>query len=530
VYDAGEEQGHPFLVVDYLDGGDLSDRLRRAGDRMTAEQVLEWLPTVAGALDAVHQRGIVHRDVKPGNILFDEDGHAFLSDFGIAAQMQGGSEDTTWDDEGRITVVGGFVGSPAYAPPEAVQRELSPAYDQYSLGVVVYRALAGKLPFDATTAEEYLIAKARDVPTPLDPAAVGAPDGCAAVVMRALSRRPADRYPSCRAFAEAFAEAARGGAVSGPRRPSEEETWVVGSRGAEPSSAPRPGRRWVRPAGAALVLAASLATAWLILSPPDLDWRSLAPAASDEAVPAAAVPWCFEAGSTPEEVDAALALCERSGQSPCKREWYASETLRDVCIDPVDLDRHEVTVAEFAEFVAATGHETAAERAGYSWVGPFKVGGLDWRRPDGERDALAEGARHPVVHVSAADAAAYCRYRGERLPTRDEWEYLARGPERRAFPWGDRWDPERAAWGSDRDASTRPVGSFATGAGPRGHLDLAGNVWEWTSSRGPDGRSVLKGGSYREANPANLRTAAELRGAGDDTSSDWGFRCARDRG
>ncbi|MGH0034569.1 MAG: bifunctional serine/threonine-protein kinase/formylglycine-generating enzyme family protein [Myxococcota bacterium] len=542
VYDAGEHDGHPFLVVEYLDGGDLSARLAQAGGKLDAARILAWLPTVAGALDAVHQRGVVHRDVKPGNILFDADGHPFLSDFGIAAQMGSDAAGGSGEDEGQITVAGGFVGSPAFAPPEAIQRELSGAYDQYSLAVVVYRALSGRLPYEGVTAEEYLVSKIRDEPLALESLATDAPAGCVAAVMRAMSKRPSLRFASCREFADAFAAGAAVATTlpSGASHTRSEAHTQVGA--APAASAPparsslpaSPGRRaWVRPAAAAGVLLASGLAAYLLLAPTGLDRTFSSPSPPREdagaTAPAAAGSWCFQAGSSEPEIAAALGLCRSAGQEVCERDWYATETLREVCLAPFDLDREEVTVRQFADFVAETSHETAAERVGFSWAGPFKVNGLSWRRPDGEIDALAELSGHPVVHVSADDAAAYCRWNGGRLPTRDEWEYQARSADRRVFPWGDAWEPDRVVWGSGDDAATRPVGSLASGSGPRGHLDLAGNVWEWTASRDADGMQILKGGSYREVNPANLRSATELRSAREDSSADWGFRCAYDR-
>jgi len=520
VYDAGEHRGHPYLVVEYLEGGDLSDRLDRCGGRMTPGQVLEWLPAISEALDGVHRRGVVHRDVKPGNILFDADGHPFLSDFGIAAQIQPGSEDTTWDDQGRLTVLGSFVGSPAYAPPEAIERQLSGAYDQYSLAIVVYRALSGRLPFEGATAEAYLVAKSRDEPIPLANLAADVPPGCLAAVMRALSRDPAARFPSCRAFAAAFAEGLHGHAPASA--PLSEAATVV--EGGASYGSPRRGGLWrgvLFTAGLAALPLAGLAAWWI------LGARTGPEAAPGEA--AAPSPWCLDAGSTPAEIEAALELC-RSAVEGCRRDWYASEKLHHVCVQPFDLDRVEVRVADFARFANATGYVTAAEHEGFSYDGAFRVAGLSWRRPDGHTDAVSALARHPVVHVSAKDAAAYCAWAGGRLPTRDEWELAARGPDRRIFPWGDRWEPSRVAGGQAGGAgATAPVGSVPSGATPDGHLDLAGNVWEWTSSRDAHGRRVLKGGSFQESNPANLRAAVELMRPSDDTSADWGFRCARDR-
>ncbi len=541
VYDAGEHDGHPFLVVEYLEGGDLADQFGGPGEGMSPEEILRWLPAIAEALDGVHQRGVVHRDVKPGNILFDPEGHAFLSDFGIAAQMRPSSDDTTLHHEvGQLTVAGGFVGSPAYAPPEAIQRKLSPAYDQYSLAVVVYRALSGRLPFEATTSEEYLVAKARDEPTPLADVAAAVPPGCLAAVMRAMSRDRDERFPSCGAFADAFAA---GLDSSWPTRDAttgddtEIETVIASDPeprlGAPPGRVPTDRRRRL---AAIAILGAAVVAAWWIVGAPgresiDVDW-STAPEPATPADPepgVAGFEGCFEAGSRPTEVDDALALCRaRAGAEAgsCERDWYATETLRRVCLEPFRLDRREVTVAEFARFTRATGHRTTAEEVGFSYDGPLRADGLSWRLPDGLRDAERQLADHPVVNVSAEDAAAYCAWAGRRLPTRDEWELAARGPERRVFPWGDRWDDERAQWGSDPELRTAAVGSRPGGATPSGHLDLAGNVWEWTSSRDDRGRQALKGGSFRDANPANLRSAAEMWRPPDDTSSDWGFRCA----
>ena len=197
VHDVGAYRGVPFAVLQFLPGGSLADRMTAVAGPLTPEQVLAWLPSIAEALDFVHARGVVHRDVKPGNVLFDEAGHAFLADFGIAKAL--GGVDT------GLTQTGMTPGSPNYMSPETVVGSAAgPKADQYALGSLVYEALSARLPFPGGTAIEILVAKqmaaapALDIPT-LPPAASSA-------VMRALERDPAARFPSCAAFAAAFAK------------------------------------------------------------------------------------------------------------------------------------------------------------------------------------------------------------------------------------------------------------------------------------------------------------------------------------
>lgn len=238
-----------------------------------------------------------------------------------------------------------------------------------------------------------------------------------------------------------------------------------------------------------------------------------------------------QVGSTAEEIDAALQLCETHEQA-CDRNWYASETLREISVNAFELDSTEVTNEAFAAFVAATGYESDAEQRGfaYRWAGygSLPAHGFSWKQPNGPGSSYRDRLRHPVVAVSANDAREYCGWAGGRLPTEEEWEYAARGRARRIFPWGNDWEPERVAWKPSEDAATRPTGLLPQGATPQGVLDLAGGVWEWTQSDDPSKTAkgaVLKGGSFAESNPANLRSAARRLSPPDQGHLDDGFRC-----
>lgn len=226
-------------------------------------------------------------------------------------------------------------------------------------------------------------------------------------------------------------------------------------------------------------------------------------------------------------------------------EGDANETPRTVEMSAFRIMRHEVTNAQFAAFVAASGHVSDAEHGheAYVWTDKWRVvDGAGWRHPHGVGDTIAGRADHPVVQVSARDADAFCAHYGMRLPTEDEWEYAARGFDGRRYPWGNE-APLAGAGGranfgtitccaaeaADGYLRTAPVASYPRGRSPFGLDDMAGNVWEWTSSRFPGQPNfrVLRGGGWGN-NPYCLRTAYR-HGNRPTTSLDMvGFRCAAD--
>jgi len=503
IHDAGQADGIPYAVVQYAGGGDLRDLLQARG-RLEPEEVLSWFYAAASALDFVHSQGFCHRDVKPANLFFDRAGHTYLSDFGIATVM---AQDpmATQAVDARLTMVGTFVGSPLYAPPEAIARRLSPAYDQYSLAVTVYQALTGEFPVD--TDANVLAAKnmvpARDVRAILPEL----PEPAADALMRALDRDPAQRFPSCGEFFAAFREGL--------------------NVGASPSLWQRAAPLWRigLPALATLALIAAVAgplRQWL--------WPSGADDGRDTGVPLRPEDLVVDrlrrigVGSTEEEFSEAVALCRRYDPG-CDASWFASEQREFVVLRPYTLDRHEVSVADFAAFAEKSGYKTTAEERGYSYHRLVKAPGLSWRNPLGE--GPPESRDLPVVHVSWSDADAYCRAKGGRLPTEAEWEYAARGDSGRIFPWGDQWGADAAHWGREGVTGLAPVDGYERGAAPSGHRNLAGNVAEWTATATGEER-VIRGGSWLETNPAKLRAAARTAESPDYTGSDLGFRCARD--
>jgi formylglycine-generating enzyme required for sulfatase activity len=228
-----------------------------------------------------------------------------------------------------------------------------------------------------------------------------------------------------------------------------------------------------------------------------------------------------EVGSTPDEFRDAIALCRRTDPT-CDASWFASEAERKVVLAPYALDLREVSVGDFADFVARTGHVTSAEQRGSGYHQFVEVEGLDWRHPAPGHGEVA--SELPVVQVSHFDAEAFCEYAGMRLPTEDEWEHAAKGDARRIFPWGDQWEPDRVVWGASDFGVVEAVDGRSEGESALGHRHLVGNVAEWTSTISRGDR-IIKGGSWQETNPAQLRSAVRAAESPEYASSDVGFRC-----
>ena len=197
IYHAGEHNGALFLVMRFVEGDDLRSEIAESGP-LQADRVVHVMAQIASALDAAHAAGLVHRDVKPANILVTHSDHAYLTDFGLTKRLRA---------DGDQTETGRLLGTLDYVAPEQIRGEgVDARTDVYALGCVLYHALAGRVPFTMKEQEAKLWAHVSQPPPPLGP---GLPEGFDEVIARAMAKEPSGRFDSAGALAAAASDAAR---------------------------------------------------------------------------------------------------------------------------------------------------------------------------------------------------------------------------------------------------------------------------------------------------------------------------------
>lgn len=199
IFDFGFHENDPYFVMRHMSGGSLRDRMEESKLRPT--QIAKIFERVASALDAAHAKGIVHRDVKPANILFDQDEQAYLSDFGIA-KLRRADEDNT-----DLMVVG----TPLYMSPEQIQSDqVDGRCDVYALGVILFQLLAGKPPFEGETPTQTAFAHLTQPIPHLTESRPDLPAQWDGILEKALAKSPNDRYPTATALAQDIKELVSG--------------------------------------------------------------------------------------------------------------------------------------------------------------------------------------------------------------------------------------------------------------------------------------------------------------------------------
>ncbi|MCB0155053.1 MAG: SUMF1/EgtB/PvdO family nonheme iron enzyme, partial [Anaerolineae bacterium] len=566
IFDYGHQDELCYLVMEYVPRGTLRERL---GWPQDLGYTVSLISQLGAALEHAHRAGIVHRDIKPANILVAEEDWFLLSDFGLVKMVE---------ESGPITVSGASLGTPHYMSPEQAQGlAVDPRSDLYSLGLVLYEAVTGQMPFDVDSPVVVLMKHISEPIAPPRTLRSDMPEAMEQVILKALAKSPDERYPSMAQFVAALQAAyapSPGQAIAGPRSPGNFETQLPAGRETISIAAPR-----VTPPTAVRLPAASPPSAhalpWVSLTVGAIIVVTLAlgfillrqslpaqaTAATRSPTPAADAATDFVAPPAPT-IEMRVWTADQAEMVfvPAGPFTMGSTTLgdderpvRQVELDAFWLDRTEVTNAQFARFVAGTGHRTEAEQRGWGWVWSAadstwrETSGADWQHPAGPVSDLTGQADHPVVLVSWADAVAYCRWAGKRLPSEAEWEKAAGGVTfetiKPDYPWGSQFDPAKANTKEAQRGGTTPVGSFSPGGDSRyGAADMTGNVWEWvsdwyaadayrttpaTNPTGPATGSdkVLRGGSWL-FEEIYARTAARYNLRPDYTYDFTGFRCA----
>ncbi len=252
VFDSGRDQGSDqyFIVMEYIEGSSCAEILRDDG-WVEVHEALSIIEQACEGLDYAHRHGVVHRDVKPGNLLRSREGEVKLADFGIAKATE----------QSSITQVGSVLGTAAYlAPEQARGEEAGPSADLYALGVVTYQLISGRLPYEATSLTELALKQQQEEPATLDTLVAAVSPELADAVAMALALDPRDRYKTAHEMRRALHDGERGiaparlGAASAAPATSATTVLASGRRRAEPPTAavatrrPRPGPARSRPA------------------------------------------------------------------------------------------------------------------------------------------------------------------------------------------------------------------------------------------------------------------------------------------
>ena len=534
IFDFDTTDGHPYIVMEYLRGPTLATYLRslhQRKKRLPFDQVAGLLKGLTDALDYAHRQGVIHRDIKPGNIMLHnktdeipldkvltEDVEAILTDFGLVRVVNTASQ----------TASGFISGTPAYMSPEQARGDqIDQRTDLYSLGVVLYEMLSGRVPFEADNTVTILHMHIHTAPPPIP----GIPAKVQAVLDRALAKNPDDRYQSSQEMANDFyvsigkAEQSEKTREPYPLTPmpievppptKPEPTGVLAppletspkpaSRTVpEPAAKPARSRTWIVVGLFSLACLALLAfgasrllSAGALLPRATETLSPAPPSASPTTLPSEAPQFPAAAGMVP-----VAAGTYQLGTTKFSDEYHLTPTT--VQLNDFWIDQYQTTNAEYEQYVAATGAPVP----------------IVW---PGEAD-------HPVTGVTWDQALAYCSWMKKRLPTEAEWEAAGRGSgaDPLEYPWGD--DPSAEGQSlSLPNENTYPVGSLSFNKSPFGVFDMVGNIWEWVGepyAPGQEGYKIMRGGRYGLLLDLSYRLAVP---PGDTRYLRYaGFRCAADQ-
>lgn len=552
-----QEAGQLYLPMEYLTGRSVKDMLDKDQSPWPAERAVDVIRQAAAGLGYAHRQNpsVLHRDIKPGNIQVLDDGRVKVLDFGLARTL----------GEKSMTAMGKTVGTPAYMAPEVLDgKKATPGADVYSLGVVLYRLLAGRLPIDmpeedsSVAAMLLAVVRAHQLDLPdVREFAPGVSAGLAGVIAATLStdpaRRPVDGSDLAAKLAAVPVMASTGGKAA-------DATYLgieLVSKGKSPPAIYKHAKaaRWksvlrdvdnflrsfwnsrFRLIGIGVVCVVGLAVGGGILwasQNPDraLEEVSVLPEGANHSEPNQNVEVMLPSRAVEKKLADNGMVVVPAGDYPVgcgasSQGCYGDEKPASIFRTAgYGIGKFEVTVGDYQKCVLARACSSIGNGEGCN-------------APNSGRDD------HPVNCVTWMSAAQYCAWKDLRLPTEFEWEAAARGSAGLEYPWGsgvpdcNRAVSSSACEGQCGPTGSSPVGSCADDKSPFGLMDLGGNVREWTadyyksydklphvSSGFDNSLKVNRGGSWAMAAKDLSRTHTRITDNIDAMLPDLGFRCA----
>ncbi len=535
IFDFDAIDGHPYIVMEYLKGPSFATYLHglhKRNERIPLYQVARLLKGLTAALDYAHDKDVIHRDIKPENIMLHgktgeipldkplaDDVEPVIMDFGLVRIANTASQTTA-----KV-----ISGTPAYMSPEQARGDQTDRRtDIYSLGVVLYEMLAGRVPFEADSTYSLIYQQINDTPPPVPE--ISAP--VQKVIDRALAKNPDDRYPSSGKMADDFLQAIGVSAETKaivddlsvtPKTVADDlhvepKNILVDFAGASTPHAasfvePKPAGRKTGRIGIAILAGMSLLAlamvaiaigAFIIYPRLSISSSATKPAtASNATAPATSsinagvqkTPGVAPTANITPTGASALPDAEGMVEIPSGPYEVGNKATDQYHSAPMNInlksfwiDKYQVTAEQYQEFLAATGAKSP--------------------------DILGQG-KQPVRGVTWEEAAAYCSWANKRLPTEAEWEASGRGPgsNPQLYPWGN--DPSAGgSVDSMPDQDTYEVGAFPFNVSPFGVYDMVGNIWEWVGepyAKYPCRINDLAGRAFRFADPGfSLRAISRI--------------------